>query len=226
MELTADNIHKRYGPFTALDRVSFEIASGERICLLGPNGSGKTTLLRILSGLSRPTDGSARVGGAEIRPDDPAVRERIGFVSHSTMVYEGLTARENLRFHARLWNVEQDRVSEVLEAVGLADRGSGLPREFSHGMGKRLALARALLDPSPVLLLDEPFSGLDQASTDTVVGLLEDRTVLLATHDFDRAFEHCDRVFVLDRGRMALESSLSAFDSRDDLRNRYQEVVE
>jgi heme exporter protein A len=225
MGLRAESVRKQYGPFTALDSVSLDVETGERVGLLGPNGSGKTTLLRILAGLNSPTAGEVTVDGEQYDPDAYAVRRKVGYVAHETMLYENLTARENLRFHAELRGVPESRVQEVLEVVDLDHRGSGLPREFSHGMKKRLSLARAELDPPQILLMDEPFSGLDQFSTETVKELLQDRTVLLVTHEFEVALDVCTRIVILDKGDVAMDVDATEIEDLPALRERYREVV-
>ena len=225
MGLRAEDLEKQYGPFTALDGVSFEVDGGERVGLLGPNGSGKTTMLRILAGLTSPTAGRVEIDGEEYRPDAYEVRRKVGFVAHETMLYENLTARENLNFHADLRGVPNHRVDDVLELVGLSHRASGLPREFSHGMKKRLSLARAELDPPQILLMDEPFSGLDQFSTETVKELLTDRTALLVTHEFEVALDVCTRLLILDQGQVKVDLDVEEVDDLPALREMYREVV-
>lgn len=201
------DVTKAYGQFVSVREFSVEIAPGETVGLFGPNGAGKTTVLRMLAGLTRPTEGTVYVDGAEFALDDQRVRERVGVVTHDSMLYDGLTARENLRFHARLHGLDDiaDRCEEVLDAVGLTERASRRPGTFSHGLRKRLALARALLHDPEILLLDEPYTGLDQrAAADFAAALddFEDRTVVLTTHDLERGLRHCSRALVLDRGRL------------------------
>lgn len=225
MGLRAEDLRKQYGPFTALDGVSLEVETGERVGLLGPNGSGKTTMLRILAGLTSPTEGRVTVDDEEYRPDAYQVRSKVGFVSHETMLYENLTARENLAFHADLRGVPEPRIDDVLDLVDLRHRSSGLPREFSHGMKKRLSLARAELDPPQILLMDEPFSGLDQFSTETVKELLEDRTVLLVTHEFEVALDVCSRIIILDQGEVVFDVDATEVEDLPALRQHYREVV-
>ncbi|MFB6267538.1 MAG: ABC transporter ATP-binding protein [Halodesulfurarchaeum sp.] len=226
MGLRAEGLTKQYGPFTALSDVTVTVEDGERVALLGPNGSGKTTMLRLLAGLLTPTSGRVAVDGEPYRPDAYRLRRKVGFVSHDTMLYENLTARENLAFHAQLRGVPDERVDEVLEVVDLAHRASGLPREFSHGMRKRLSLARAEIDPPDILLLDEPFSGLDQFSTATVKELLRDRTVLLVTHEFDVALDVCDRAIVLRDGEVGVDLQGDSLpETLEAFRETYREVV-
>ncbi|MFQ3293315.1 MAG: heme exporter protein A [Halobacteriales archaeon] len=224
MELRAHEATKRFGPLTAVDGVSLTVASGNSVAIHGPNGSGKTTVLRMLAGLSRPTEGDVYVDETPLYDRETTVSTPIGYLSHESMMYDDLTARENLQFHARLVGVDETRITDVLETVDLLDRENGFPREFSHGMRKRLSLARALLADPAVLLLDEPFTGLDQHSSRTLEALLEDRTVVLVTHDFETSAALCDRFLVLERGRLVGE-----FDGRDRspeaLRSRYREAL-
>jgi len=225
MGIRADGLTKQYGPFSAVEDLDVHVETGERVCVLGPNGSGKTTLLRLLAGLTKPTSGTVTVDGMDYESAARPIRRNLGFVSHETMLYENLSARENLRFHARLRGVPESRVETVLERVDLAHRGSSLPRELSHGMQKRLSLARAELDAPSILLFDEPFSGLDQASVGTLKTLFDDRTIVLATHEFELAFETCDRAVVLSRGSLALDVSTDSMADVDDLRDRYRSVI-
>jgi heme exporter protein A len=210
-----DDVTKAYGRIVAVDGVSFAVESGTTVGLFGPNGAGKTTLLRLLAGLARPTDGRIVLGEAELSPDDHAVYRTVGVVTHESMLYDHLTARENLRFHAGLHGLDDPaaRVATVLDAVNLTPRASDRPATFSHGMKKRLSLARALLHGPAVLLLDEPYAGLDQRSVADLAAVLEefdDRTVLLTTHDLDRGVERCDRALVVDRGQVRADVDLDA----------------
>ncbi|RLM56630.1 heme ABC exporter ATP-binding protein CcmA [Halobellus sp. Atlit-31R] len=209
------DVTKSYGHFTAVDGVSFTVESGATVGLFGPNGAGKTTLLRMLAGLTRPTDGTVSIDGVELAPDDHTTYRTVGVVTHETMVYDELTARENLRFHAGLHGVDDPdaRCASVLETVGLRHRGSDRPTEFSHGLRKRLSLARALLHDPEVLLLDEPYTGLDQRSVADLEAILDgfdDRTVVLTTHDLERGGERCSRALVVDRGRLEADVDVDA----------------
>ena len=226
MELRADGLVKQYGPYSALDGLDLRLADGEKVGLLGPNGSGKTTLLDVLAGLVTPTAGTVFVDGRPAADDPAHLRRNLGYVAHETMLYDELTARENLGLHAGFLGQSADRVEAVLDLVDLSNRGNSSPRSFSHGMKKRLSFARAELGSPPTFLLDEPFSGLDQDSQATVIDLLEDRSVLLVTHDFAHARTICDRVVVLQAGRVAETAQTASFESRQDLRQWYQDVLE
>lgn len=207
------DLTKSYGRITAVDDLSFTVETGETVGLFGPNGAGKTTLLRMLAGLARPTDGTITLGTSELTPDDHAVYRTLGVVTHEPMLYDALTARENLRVHADLHGLGDaaDRTEAVLETVNLADRASHRPDEFSHGLRKRLSLARALLHRPDVLLLDEPYTGLDQrsiADLEAVLDGFDDRTVVLTTHDLELGVGRCDRALILDRGRLQADVDL------------------
>jgi len=211
----ADDVTKSYGRITAVDGVTFAVESGATVGLFGPNGAGKTTLLRLLAGLARPTSGSITLDGTALAPDDHTVYRNVGVVTHASMLYDDLTARENLRFHAALHGLDDvaARCEAVLDTVDLADRASQRPAAFSHGLCKRLSLARALLHRPDVLLLDEPYSGLDQRSVGDLAAVLDgfdDRTVVLTTHDLERGFDRCDRALVVDRGRLTADVDLDA----------------
>ncbi|UWG49095.1 ABC-type multidrug transport system, ATPase component [Halanaeroarchaeum sp. HSR-CO] len=224
MKLVADEVSKRFGPFTAVDGVSLSVRTGESVAILGPNGSGKTTLLRMLAGLATPSSGTVAVDGVDQYSRSGRADGSIGYLSHESMLYDDLTARENLAFHARLLGVDAERVGAVLETVDLADRADGFPREFSHGMQKRLSFARALLADPAVLLLDEPFTGLDQHSRATLRSMMADRTVVLVSHEQDLSARLCERYLVLDEGRIVARIE-GPVDGPETLRNRYREVV-
>ncbi len=215
--IEAHGLIKSFGPRAALDGVDLTVERGECVTVVGPNGAGKTTLLRILATLTRPTSGTVRIGGLDPNRTGSEVRRLIGFLSHRTLLYEDMTAEQNLRFYARMYDLEDGpaRVDELLGQVGLADRRHDLVRTFSRGMQQRLAVARALLHRPPLLLLDEPYTGLDpQASrslTDLLTGLAgEGCTILLTTHDLDQGLAVGQRVVVLARGRVVYDERREA----------------
>ena len=210
--IEVSNLGKSFGPRAALAGVDLSIGAGEFVTLMGPNGAGKTTLLRILATLARPTSGTVRIAGLDPTRDGIKVRQRIGFLSHRTLLYEDLTAEQNLRFYARMYGLDDGpaRVQDLLQRVGLATRHHDLVRTFSRGMQQRLALARAVLHRPQVLLLDEPYTGLDPLAAQALTGLLteltgEGCTTLLTTHDLGRGLEVGRRVVVLARGRLVYD---------------------
>jgi heme exporter protein A len=192
----------------ALADVSLRVDAGEFVMLVGPNGAGKTTLLRILATLTRPTSGEVRVDGVDLARDAASIRRQLGFLSHRTLLYEDLTAEQNLRFYARMYGLSEvsARVTQLLAQVGLTERRDDLVRTFSRGMQQRLAVARAILHRPRILLLDEPYTGLDPLAVETLEMLLETlvdagTTILLTTHQrLDRIRGR--RVLVLHRGRL------------------------
>ena len=206
------DLTKSFGP-----RAALTVDAGEFVALVGPNGAGKTTLLRILATLTHPTSGEVRIAGLDPVKAGEAVRRRIGFLSHRTLLYEDLSAEQNLRFYAQMYDLTdgQSRVEELLERVGLAERRRDLVRTFSRGMQQRLAVARAVLPRPQVLLLDEPYTGLDvnaaQALTDLLGELVsEGCATLLTTHDLERGLAAAGRVLVLARGRIVHDEPCKA----------------
>jgi heme exporter protein A len=198
---------KRFGLKTVLRGLDFEVREGEFVALLGPNGAGKTTFLRILASLSRPSLGEVSVAGYQLPAQAAAVRARLGVVTHMPLLYGDLSAEENLRFFGKLYSVPSldDRISEVLDLVGLAARRRDLVRTFSRGMQQRLAIGRAILHDPEVMLFDEPHTGLDQDACDMLDQLLRDvaargRTVVMTSHDLARVEDLATRFDVLARG--------------------------
>lgn len=207
--LEADAIVKYYGMRPVLRGASLRLAGGDFVALLGPNGSGKSTLLRVLSTLSRPDKGALIVCGVDALAHSDQARAYLGVVMHQPLLYGDLTARENLEFHARLHGVAHAaaKVATALDRVQLGARGRDPARTFSRGMTQRLTIARLLMQDARVILLDEPFTGLDTASAASLSGLLtelarEGRAVLMTTHE-TRGMEGVTRVVRLADGRLA-----------------------
>ena len=217
--ITTAQLTKQFGPFMALRGIDLEVHSGEFLTIVGPNGAGKTTLLRILATLSRPTQGSVHIAGHVLPSGADQARRQIGLLSHQPLLYGDLTAEENLRFFGRMYDVPQleARIVELLDKVDLLDRRTSRARTFSRGMQQRLAIARALLHDPAVVLLDEPFTGLDPHSSDRLeelLHLLRDgrRAVVMTIHDLDRGWAMCDRALVLARGKIVYEARTAAVD--------------
>ncbi|MCZ2095748.1 MAG: heme ABC exporter ATP-binding protein CcmA [Chloroflexota bacterium] len=220
--ITVRDLTKVFGINPVLRGLDLSVGRGEFVTLLGPNGSGKSTLLRILGALSRPTSGTVRIGGWELPREADFVRRQLGIVSHLPLLYDTLTAEENLYFFARLYDLpaEQraERVRAVLTRVGLWRRARDIVRTYSRGMLQRLAIARAILHDPAVLLLDEPYTGLDQDAAALLDDLLREvavsgRTVLMTTHDLRRGHALADRVVILSRGKIAFDQPSHAIDS-------------
>jgi heme exporter protein A len=197
----------------ALSGVSFSLPASHTLLVLGPNGAGKTTLLKVLATLLRPHSGSVRVLGSELPGEAWKVRGQVGYLGHEPLLYKSMSARENLAFNARLHGVGNDRVDELLGAVGLTRRADDRIEEFSRGMRQRLAAARAVLHDPPLLLLDEPMSGIDPGAVallEPLIGRASGRTRVLVTHDVERGKAEADQVLGLRAGRPAELESLFA----------------
>jgi heme exporter protein A len=221
---------KYFGRFSALRDLRITVPEGQFVALFGRNGAGKTTFLRILAGLARPSSGSVRIHAA--RPGSQGARASIGYLSHNTALYLDLTALENLRFYARLLDLPggDPDLEKRIAQVGLAGRAREPVRNYSRGMQQRLAIARAFLHDPGILLLDEPFTGLDQAGTDFLRGYLEDarkrgKTCLMAIHDAPLGHSLADRLVVIEKGVVALDLA-SAAASLDDFQRRYRQLTE
>lgn len=208
--IRAENLRKRYGALTAVDGISFEIHAGETFGLLGPNGAGKTTTINLLVGSLTPDGGAVFING-QADPTNPAVRRQIGYAPQALALYDALTADENLAFFGRLYGLGsrqiRDRVNYVLDLVGLAERRGDRAVTFSGGMKRRLNLACALVPDPPVLLLDEPTVGVDPQSRNLIFDKIEllrreGRTIVYTTHYMEEAQRLCDRVAIMDHGRI------------------------
>ena len=204
--VAAAGVWKYFGDYPALRDVRFDLGAGECLALLGRNGAGKTTLLRIRGGLSGASKGDVLIDGCAVRASE--TRARIGWLGHSIGLYDELTARENLRTFGRLYGVTAATVSEWLQRVNLTHVADAPVREYSRGMRQRLAVARAFLHGPRLLLLDEPFTSLDDKAIALLQGLLtaaraEGVTIILSTHQIREAMELASFVALLDRGKLA-----------------------
>ncbi len=206
--LEARGLVREFGPLRAVDGVSFSLSAGELLTVFGPNGAGKTTLLRLLSGGLRPTEGRVLLHGEPVDSSTEEWRRRIGVLSHQGFLYGHLTLVENLRFYGALFGLEDldERIPRRLEEVGLAHRSASLVRTLSRGMRQRLALARTLLHDPEIVLLDEPYTGLDAHAAAVLRGVLASlkdgrRTIILVTHNLSQGLELADRVAIQVRGR-------------------------
>jgi heme exporter protein A len=205
--LEISGVWKYYGDFPALRDIAFNVLPGSTLALLGRNGAGKTTLLRILAGLSKPSRGSVTIHGANVREE--STRRRIGVLGHGISLYDELSAFENLRLFAKLYGIANParRIDEMLERTDLVRVRDGLVREFSRGMRQRLAVARVFLHDPEVLLLDEPFTALDDRAIAVLQALLNDmhqrgRTIVMSTHQLREALEAATHVAMIQRGQI------------------------
>jgi heme ABC exporter ATP-binding subunit CcmA len=230
--LSARGLVREYGPVVAVDGIDLDLAPGDFLTVFGPNGAGKTSLLSLLGGRLRPTRGEVRVGGDRLDFGETAWRSRIGVLSHQSFLYAHLTVEENLRFFGRLFALKdlERRIPERLEQVGLDDRKDFLARQLSHGMRQRVALARALLHDPDVVLLDEPYTGLDPHAASVLRGVLSSiqdgrRTVVMVTHNLTQGLEQASRVAIQVQGRFAWEGVREEIDA-SGFERLYHGVVE
>lgn len=193
-------VTKRFGGVRALDAVDLEVSKGERVALFGPNGAGKTTLLRLIAGLHRPDSGGVTIDSMSPRE----AKGRIGYLGHETLLYPQLSVRENLLFCARLYGIDGGVVDSTILRMGIGEKKHSLVATLSRGELQRASLARTLLHNPDLVLADEPFTALDEESIAALPELLlrENRTIVLATHDKDRAGSFVDRIVMIDAGRI------------------------
>jgi heme exporter protein A len=218
LALDARDIDKKFGYAYAVRSLSLQVRKGEFVALFGRNGAGKTTFLKIAATLMRPTKGTLAIEGFDIHKDPEAARQKIGFLSHNTFVYRDLSARDNLKFFARLYSTDDsdDRILAMLDRVGLRKRADDIVRSFSRGLQQRVGIARVLLHDPSLILLDEPYTGLDAHAAQTLNELLDEaartgKTVILTTHDLEQGLRAATRAVIIDKGKTVL-----SVDARDD----------
>ncbi len=228
--LQVEGLTRRYGEREALSDVSLCLEQGQTLVVFGPNGAGKTTLLRVLATLLRPHAGSVSVLGRRLPEEAWAIRGHVGLLGHEPLLYRELTARENLRFHARLYGVGEERVRELLESVAMGARANEPLRTLSRGMVQRVAVARAVLHDPELLLLDEPNSNLDPSAVELVAPLIGSgsgtdpgrrRTRVICSHDPAGGLAQADVVLGLRAGRPALLRAVAEVD-QDEIAELYR----
>ncbi len=220
--MEAEGLTKTYGHFRALRGVSFQVPKGAFVTLFGKNGAGKTTFLKIAATLARPSGGRLRIHGVDIQDEPERVRRQIGFLSHSTSVYRDLTPLENLRFFSRLYGVghTDEHIHALIERIGLGRRKNDPVRAFSRGLHQRVGLARVMLHDPALLLLDEPYTGLDASAVEILNRMLDEvvaggRTVILTTHDLELGLRASTNIHIIDRGKIVYSAARSDPGVRD-----------
>jgi heme exporter protein A len=218
----AEDIRKTFGHFTALAGVTLNVERGEFLALFGRNGAGKTTFLKIAATLIRHTHGNLRIEGIDIREEPEQARRHIGFLSHNTYLYRDLNPVENLRFFARLYSVKnpEPRIEALLDRVGLGRRRSDPVRAFSRGLHQRLGIARVMLHDPSLILLDEPYTGLDANAVDMLNQMLDEaasagKTIILTTHDLEHGLRAATRAVIIDRGKIVFAGDTKGAAIRD-----------
>jgi heme exporter protein A len=219
--LFVEGLHRSFAGVPVLKDLDLDLTWGNIQSIFGANGSGKTTLVRILASLTRPDSGRIQIMGRELKSNSIALRRLVGFVSHQPLLYGDLTGYENLRFYGRMFQLQdlESCIEQAAAQMGVLDLLNRQIRTLSHGMQKRLSLARAILHKPPILLLDEPETGLDQEALGYLETMLEDgkvlpRTVLMTTHSLERGLYLSDRVAILAKGRFVFEESRQNLDAQ------------
>ncbi|MDZ7332138.1 MAG: ABC transporter ATP-binding protein [candidate division KSB1 bacterium] len=240
--ITLHEVSKSFGSFVALKDITLEITPGQYWMIIGPNGAGKTTLLKLIATLAKPSQGeiiiqttsrsAAQLNGPAARNQNQttgaqqsaktqplAIRQQIGFIGHQSFLYNNLTAEENLRFYARMYHLPnaQRQIERTLQLIGLSARRHDLVRTFSRGMQQRLSIGRALLADPKIILLDEPFTGLDQSAIENFVDLFTslispDRTIVMTTHDLDLGLKLASHFVILSKGRLVWQGLTREYD--------------
>jgi heme exporter protein A len=211
---------REFGPRQAVAGVSFALASGECLALFGPNGAGKTTLLRLLAGLLKPTSGTARISGMAL-PGGPLVRSRVGLISHHTMLYEALSARENVSFSARLYGIRDAklRVEDSLRRMSMLERADAPIRSLSRGMQQRVSIARAMVHSPQLVLADEPYSGLDESGARALTSVLQElrsagTAIIVVTHNLAEGLSLATHAAVMQRGKFVRYDKAGSVDPK------------
>jgi len=229
--IETEGLAKRFGRLYALRSITLSVRAGEYAVVFGRNGAGKTTFLRIVSSLVRSYSGEVRLFGGDLKKAGEETRARIGFISHEGFLYRDLTVADNLRFYARLYGVKEPRarVDRLIARVGLEEKRDVAARALSRGMKQRLSLARAFIHEPELLLLDEPYTGLDEQACDILDDVLDQfiaggGTAVLTTHNVERGLKHSHRVFVFDRGSVVFEAPSSGINA-EEFRRKYRKMI-
>jgi heme ABC exporter ATP-binding subunit CcmA len=222
-----ENVVKEFGRKGVINGIDLRIEKGDYLVILGPNGAGKTTLLKLISTLLRPSDGTIRIDGFDVKEDGLEVRRRIGVLGHVSYLYDELTALENLRFYAKMYGVSlgPEKIKAILSRVKLAHRMNDLVGTYSRGMKQRLAIARAIIHKPKILLLDEPYTGLDLNGRRILTEMLREFqtkgiTTVMVTHNIERGYEMGNRLVVIMDGEIAADLRKADI-SKEDFVNRY-----
>jgi heme exporter protein A len=220
--LESEDIRKTFGHFTALAGVTLNVERGEFLALFGRNGAGKTTFLKVAATLVRHTHGKLHVEGVDISEEPEKARRHIGFLSHNTYLYRDLNPVENLRFFARLYGLKdpETRIEALLDRVGLRRRAADPVRAFSRGLHQRLGIARVMLHDPSLILLDEPYTGLDANAVEILNELLDEasragKTIILTTHDLDQGLRGATRAAIIDKGKIVFTGTAKDSGIRD-----------
>lgn len=230
--IKVDKVKKSYGHINALVEVSFTLNKGDFLTIFGPNGAGKSTLLKVLSAQTRPSSGKVYFNGIDLSKQPDNFRKTFGVISHLPFLYENLTAMDNLKFYGKIYGITdlQERVIEILKKVELIDRKSDFVRNYSRGMIQRLSIARALLHEPEIILLDEPYTGLDQHASYILTNILREqfenrKTIIMVTHNLSRGFDLGSKIAIMKKGEIAFFEAKENI-PENELEDIYISVIE
>ncbi|AEH60389.1 ABC transporter related protein [Methanosalsum zhilinae DSM 4017] len=231
--VSVKGLYKTFGGSPVLSNINMEVSSGEFVVIFGPNGAGKTTLIKTIATLTEPTKGTVSIEGREVHKHSVDVRRSIGLVSHDTFLYDSLTAEENLLFYGRMFEVDEDllksRVNQLISDSGLDMRMRDRVATFSKGMKQRLSIARALIHSPPVLLLDEPYSGLDPEATEIFNDLvIRDENIkvkVMASHNIENGFKLCTRAVIIQNGKIVFDRQKADICDVEEFELIYREIL-
>ncbi len=227
-------LSKVFGKTPVLKTLDLDLKKGEFAVIFGPNGAGKTTLLKLISTLIEPTEGSVFVSGFNAAEEPEKIRKEIGMLSHDSYLYGELTAKENLRFFGQMYEIKgqelEERIMQLLNDVGLATKADERVSTYSRGMKQRLSISRALIHRPSVLLLDEPYTGLDPEASLIFENLLkspefQESTRLMVSHDLEKGFELCNRVLILNKGKFVYDGPKEEFSGIEDFREKCSSML-
>ncbi|MFQ6617921.1 MAG: heme ABC exporter ATP-binding protein CcmA [Fidelibacterota bacterium] len=225
------DLTKSFGRITALKNVNISVSKGDFLTIFGPNGAGKTTLMKIIASLMRPSSGRIYIDGMEYRSNSSHLRRKIGLISHSTFLYGELNAYENLKFYGRMYGVDNlhNRINQLIREFGLRERLFDPVRTYSRGMQQRLAIARGIIHNPTLILMDEPYTGLDPGAADRLSNILRrlhsnENAVIMTTHIIERGFIHASRVTIINRGGIVFQADKNEI-SLEDFQKQYKMKV-
>lgn len=232
--ISISGLSKSFGSQKAIDNIDLEFKKGEFVAIFGPNGAGKTTFLKILSTIIEPTKGKVTINDLDLKKKPIEIRKSIGSISHESYLYDDLTAKENLIFFGKMYGMKkpdiEERADKLLEQVGLTKRANDRVRPFSRGMKQRLSISRAMVHQPDILLMDEPYTGLDQQAAQTFENVLRslDRdnvTKIMISHNIERAFRICDRILLMDKGKIIYDINKKDIESVDLFKETYHSLL-
>ncbi len=232
--ISISGLSKSFGKQKAIDNIELDIEKGDFVAIFGPNGAGKTTFLKILSTIIEPTKGKVVISDFDLKKKPIEIRKKLGNISHESYLYDDLTAKENLVFFGKMYGMKsseiEEHADELLEQVGLTARANDRVRPYSRGMKQRLSISRAMIHKPDIILMDEPYTGLDQKAAQTFEYVLESLdkdnvTKIMISHNIERAFHLCNRILVMDKGKIVYDRMKKDIENIDSFKESYHSIL-